>query len=95
MTSASFAFSADVYARDVAGTIRGIVRALPPGVRATQHSEDETEHAEHKGVELYAPAHQYEYRVRATLGCPLAEVLAVRRRLADIEAVRLEPLHLA
>lgn len=95
VTSASFAFSADVYARDVAAAIRGVVRALPGGVHTTQHGESEAEHAEHEGVELYAPAHHYEYHVRATLAGPVAGVIAVRRRLVDIEAVRLEPLRLS
>jgi hypothetical protein len=95
VTSASFAFSADVYARDVATAIRGIVRALPAGVHTTQHGESEAEHAGHQGVELYAPAHHYEYHVHARLAGPVAGVIAVRRHLADVEAVRLEPLHLS
>jgi hypothetical protein len=95
VTTASFAFAAEVYARDVAAQIRAIVRALPAGVHFTQHSEHEEEHAESKGVELYAPTHHYAYRTNGVLAGPLGEVAAVRRRLADIEAVRLEPLHLA
>jgi hypothetical protein len=95
IATASFAVAADVYARDVATQIRAVVRALPAGVHLTQHSEHEEEHAENRGVELYAPAHHYAYRVRGTLAGPVDGVLAVRRQLGDIEAVRLEPLHLA
>jgi hypothetical protein len=95
VNAASFGFAAQVYARDVSAEIRAALRALPPGVHLTQHSEHEEEHAESKGVELYAPTHHYMYRVNGTVAGPVGEVLAVRRRLADIEAVKLDPVHLA
>jgi hypothetical protein len=93
--AASFDFAAEVYAREVSTRIRSVVRALPPGVHATQHSEHEEEHAADTGVELYAPAHHYAYRVRASLTGPVGEVLEVRRRLGEIEAVQLEALRLS
>ena len=95
LATATFGFAAEVFARDVSTAIRTVVGALPAGVHATQHSEHEEEHAESKGVELYAPAHHYAYRVRGVLTGPVEGALNVRRRLADIEAVRLEPLRLA
>jgi hypothetical protein len=95
VTTATFGLSAEVYARDVSTQIRAVMATLPAGVHATQHSEQEEEHTTHKGVELYAPAHHYIYRIRATLSGPVDGVVAVRRRLAEIEAVQLEPLHLA
>jgi len=95
VATATFGFAAEVFARDVSTAIRTVVGALPAGVHATQHSEHEEEHAESKGVELYAPAHHYAYRVRGVLTGPVEGALNVRRRLADIEAVRLEPLRLA
>jgi hypothetical protein len=92
VATASFGFAAEVYARDVSAQIRAVLGALPAGVHLTRHTEHEEEHAESKGVELYAPTHHYVHRVSGTLAGPFGEVLAVRRRLADIEAVRLEPL---
>jgi hypothetical protein len=95
VASASFAFAAEVFSRDVATDIRAVNRGLPAGVHFTQHSEQEEEHAETHGVDLYAPVHRYAYRVHGTIAGPLAGILDIRRRLGDIEAVGIEPLHLA
>ena len=91
---ASFHFAAEAFSREVSTSIRGALAGLAAGVHFEQHSEHEEEHQEHKGVELYTPVHHYTYRVQGALAGPLAGVLEVRRRLADIEAVALEPLHL-
>ena len=91
VSTASFDVHAEVYARDVSAQIRAALQGAP----MSHHSENEAAHAEDKGVELYTPVHSYTYRVRATVNGPLDDVLAVRRRLADIEAAQLEPLHLA
>ena len=95
LTGASFRFSVEVYSREVATQIRLALRALPPGVRFEQQSEHEEEHADAKGVELYAPEHHYAYRASGTLVGPVAGVLDVRRGLGEIEAVTLAPLHLS
>ena len=94
VADASFAFAASVFSRKVATDIRAVVRDLPPGVQVTQDSEDEEEHDEEQGINLYAPVHRYAYRVRGTIGGPLGDILDIRRRLGEIEAVRIEPLHL-
>jgi hypothetical protein len=92
VTRATFDVHAEVYARAVASQLRGALRGAP----MSQHSENEAEHAEDKGgVDLYAPVHSYTYRVRATVNGPVDEVLAVRRRLAEVEAAQIEPLHLS
>jgi len=92
VSRASFDVHAEVYSRDVAAQLRAALRGAP----MSQHSESEEAHTEDKGgVELYAPVHAYAYRVRATVNGPVGDVLAVRRRLADVEAAEIEPLHLA
>jgi hypothetical protein len=92
VTRATFEMHAEVYSRDVSAQLRAALRGAP----MSQHSESEQAHAEDKGgVDLYAPVHTYTYRVRATVNGPVGEVLAVRRRLADVEAAQIEPLHLA
>jgi hypothetical protein len=94
VADASFAFAAEVFSREVATDIRAVLRDLPAGVHFTEHSEQEEEHAEEQGVDLYAPVHRYAYRVRGRLAGPLGGILDVRRRLGGIEAARLEPLRL-
>src|SRR5258706_13801628 len=96
VASASFRFAAEVFSRDVSSAIRAILNALPAGVRFEEHSEsEEASQHEHKGVELYAPVHDYAYRVEGKAVGSLDGILDLRRRLAEIEAVALEPLALA
>jgi hypothetical protein len=95
VADASFAVAAEVFSREVATDLRAVLGDLPAGVHFTQHSEHEEDHAEEQGVDLYAPVHRYAYRMRGTIAGPLAAILAVRRRLGDIEAARIEPLRLA
>jgi len=90
VSRASFGMRAEVYSRDVAAQLRGALRGAP----MSQHTETETAHAGAQGVELYTPAHEYTYRVQATVNGPVGDVLAVRGDLADIEAATLDPLHL-
>jgi len=94
VAGASFAVEAEVYSREVAADIRAALQAVPEGVRVERDSEREEVRAEYAGVELYAPVHDYVYGVAARVAGAPAGVLAVRRRLAGIEAVRVSPLHL-
>ena len=96
VASASFRFAAEVFSRDVSSAIRAILKALPAGVRFEEHAESEDEsHTGAKGVELYTPVHHYAYRVKGKPVGPLGGILEVRRRLGEVEAVALEPLHVA
>lgn len=95
IASATFRFSAEAFSRDVSTTIRSICRTLPAGVHFAEHAESESSSSSHTGVELYAPVHAYAYRVKGELAGSPAGVLDVRRKLGDVEVVRLEPLHLA
>ena len=91
---ASFAYTAEVFSREVAGAIRAAVASLPAGVRFESHAEHEDVRDDHPGVELYAPVHDYVYRTNGRVVGPLDGVLAVRDRLHEIEAVTTTPLHL-
>jgi hypothetical protein len=88
----SFRFSAEVFARDVATVIRQALAARVPDVRFAEHTEEEEAHDENKGVELYAPVHDYTYRVRGKVVGPLGGVLQLRRALGEIEAVTVDCL---
>ena len=89
VASASFEVYAHVHARAVSSQLRAALRGAP----MSQHSESEEARTELNDVS--GPAHSYAYRVRATVNGPVGEVLAVRRRLAEIEAATLGRLHLA
>ena len=94
IAGARFDLHAEVFSREVSTAIRAALHDLPDGVHFEQHTEHETEHVEHKGVELYAPVHDYTYGVKARVAGPLKGVLEVRRRLEAIEAVTVAALNL-
>lgn len=85
----SFPFEAKAYARDVARTIKSALHdAMPPGISLEDLQESETLEPEAKGVELYAPVHDYVYRASGTVRGSLPGVLEMHRRLREMEFCR-------
>ena len=91
--SASFVVRIETFSREVSADVRTALNALPTGVRLEDRQEQEDSTGEPHRVELYAPVHEYSYRVSARIEGPIAGVLEVRRRLGEIEAASLESLH--
>jgi len=91
--SACFVVHVETFSREVSSAVRGALDALPDGVRLENRQEQEESTGEPHGVELYAPVHEYSYRMSGRVTGPVAGVLEVRRRLGEIEAASLEPLH--
>jgi hypothetical protein len=82
----SFSFETKAFSRDVARAIQGALRQdLPQGISLEDLQESETVEPEAKGVELYAPVHDYVYRARGTLRGDLPGVLEMHRRLTEME----------
>lgn len=94
VASASFGVRLEAFSREVAETARGVLEALPPGVGVEDRQEVEQSTPEGRGVELYAPVHDYRFALSCRVKGPVEGVVAVRSRLAAIEAVVLEPLRL-
>ena len=94
LAGASFGFAAETFARTVAEQVRAALRSLPTGVRIADRDESAETHPDEKGIDLYAPGHEYTYRAHGRVTGDLDGVLAVRRTLEQIEAVRLEGVHL-
>jgi len=91
--SASFVVRIETFSREVSADVRAALDALPGGVRLENRQEQEESIGEPHRVELYAPVHEYSYRMSGRVTGPPAGVLDVRRRLGEIEAVSLESLH--
>jgi hypothetical protein len=91
--SACFVVRVETFSREVSAAVRYALDALPAGVRLENRQEQEKSTGEPHGVELYAPVHEYAYRVSGRVTGPVAGVLDVRRRLGEIEAASLESLH--
>jgi hypothetical protein len=56
--------------------------------------EKEERHPENKGVELFAPAHDYIYKARGTIVGTPPGILEMNRRLCRLDFVHEEPLEL-
>ena len=82
------------YSRPLAREIRDRLARLPAGVRIERREERETEDREAKGIEAYAPEHDYILEGSGTLVGEWPAVLAARESLSTIELVHLEPLHI-
>ena len=91
--SACFVVRVETFSRDVSSAVRGALDALPADVRLENPEEQEESTGARHRVELYAPVHEYSYRMSGRVTGPVAGVLEVRRRLGEIEAASLERLH--
>jgi hypothetical protein len=82
----SFPFQVKAYSRDMARAIKGALHDnLPPGISLEDVQESETVEPEAKGVELYAPVHDYVYRASGTVRGTLPGLLEMHRRLEELE----------
>ena len=91
---AHFGFSIETFSREVGKAVHEMLETLPPDVTIADRNEGAEGHDDHKGVELYAPVHDYVYRATGTVRGSFDGVRAARGRLEAIEAVVLDALHL-
>lgn len=92
---ARFAFRFRVYSRKAAIRVRSHFESLPEGVRldpATEFEEIVDPHA--KGIEGYAPVHEYELRGTGSVEGTIPGVLEVHRRCRDDELVDAESIEI-
>jgi hypothetical protein len=93
--SATVAFTAQVYTRELAARVRSVLRdALPPGVSLERFAETESVEPDARGPELYAPAHEYTCHTDGEAAGTLEGVLEMRRRTLELELVTVEPIAL-
>jgi hypothetical protein len=83
-----FEFEFDTVSRDVAATIKRILRTLPAGLKVLAYEPKETEDKSAKGVELYSPVHDYRFEGSGRVEGDFAELLAVRKKLEAIDWVK-------
>src|SRR5262249_26001734 len=84
VVEARMGLRAVLFSREGAAQVRALLDDVSRGMRTTSRAENEELHAEGKGVELYAPLHEYTYRVTAELGGPVGEVIAAASRLRHL-----------
>jgi hypothetical protein len=93
ISGAQFGVRVETFSRQAALAVRSALDELPPGVRIEDRQEAEQSTEARRGVELYAPVHDYRYTLSARLAGAVEGVLEVRRRLSEIETASLGPLH--
>lgn len=85
---AGFDFTAETYSPEAAASIRqAMLSALPEGVSAQDVDEKEERDPTARGAELYAPEHEYAYRLKGAIRGALAGVLEVHRRARETDLV--------
>ena len=92
---AAFGFRAEMFSRSLATAFRQALQdSVPQGTRVDDLQETEDVHPEAHGVELYAPVHDYIYRASGRVAGSFPGVVEIQRRLAEMEFVQVERLHL-
>lgn len=91
--SAGFSFETKTYSRDKAQEIQSALRSdLPLGISPMDLEEFEKVDPEAKGVELYAPVHDYTYRASGSFQGDLPGILAMHRRLEELDFCKPGPI---
>lgn len=79
----------ETFSSEEGSEIRSLVEGPPKGVAASDDFRiDEKIRATGKGVEAYAPEHEYELKGKGTFAGPLDEIVEFRRTLAGNPLVR-------
>jgi hypothetical protein len=89
-----FGFKAEAYNREIGQKIHDALSSnLPPGIDCLDLEKEET-NPDAKGVELFAPVHEYVYKARGTIVGTAPGILEMNRRLCKLDFVHEEPLEL-
>jgi hypothetical protein len=89
-----FGFKAEAYNREIGQKIHDALNTdLPPGIDCLD-LEKEVTNPDAKGVELFAPVHEYIYKARGTIVGTPPGILEMNRRLCQLDFVHEEPLEL-
>jgi hypothetical protein len=89
-----FGFKAEAYNREIGQKIHAALNDdLPAGVDCIDLEKEKTE-PDAKGVELFAPVHEYIYKARGTIEGTAPGILEMNRRLCRLDFVHEEPLEL-
>lgn len=76
ITEAYFEFSYHAYSRKLGEELKALFGSLPPGLRIEKgQGPEEKVNPEGKGIEAYAPLHEYEIEARGEIHGPVKEVI--------------------
>ena len=92
--SCSFKFTANAFAKKYGEEIKAIIAAPPAGVTIENYTPVEEMDQSAKGVELYAPVHDYTYRGEGTASGEAGAIVSFRKVLNDHPLVQVSSIKL-
>jgi hypothetical protein len=94
ITSCSFKFTANAFAKKYGEEIKAIIDSPPAGVVIEDYTPVEELDTTANGVELYAPVHDYTYRGEGTATGEAGAIVAFRKVLNDHPLVQVTVIKL-
>lgn len=94
ISKAWFHFKFDTFSRKVAGQLKRIFSSPPPGVRIPYYEPQELVQPDAKGVEGYAPMHEYHFFGEGSAEGDVHSLAGFYRKLEGNEFVEVEDVNL-
>jgi len=90
---AFFSFSIQTFSREIGEELDHLFTEASSGLKIVPpYAPQETETPEGRGIEAYAPLHDYEFQVQGSISGGCAEVFQRYRKLKHYEVVDLGPV---
>lgn len=94
VVNTTFDFKFSTANRTVAGAIKRLLGRHPAGVKLVDYEPEEVINPGAKGVEGYAPLHEYEFRGKGTIVGDVEGVLKVRQKLEGNEFINCDEIEI-
>jgi hypothetical protein len=94
VVGARFNFSYKTFSKEFGEKLKATFADLPPGVQISGYKPEEVTHPKAKGVEVYAPLHDYELKASGKVFGPAKEVIDFYDRIEHNELIGLEEIEL-
>jgi hypothetical protein len=95
IAGAEFRFEFRVFSRELGEKYRKIFVKPPEGVEVLEYKLDEEVHPDAKGIEAYAPEHEYEIRAKGLVRGKAREVIDLYDRIEHLPFMELTEIDIA
>ena len=94
IVQASFVFRYRAYTKDLGDELKELFGKLPEGLQVEDYDPKETVYPEGKGLEAYAPLHEYEIKARGRIYGFAGDVIDLYGRAERYDMVELDDIKL-
>ena len=91
---ATFTFEAETYGRKYGTEIKSILNNLQEGLELHDYNPVEKDTDDGKGIELYAPEHDYVYKATGRISGELPGLISFRKEMDDHPLIEVEYIEL-